>query len=155
PQKNLMRKDGKEGVNSKYRETLNKSTLTVEDMEEATKPSKGEELRVQKQVLEACKRVKMREGNGVQYKLELPFKRVVKVTIEGKELLIEVNGIYDDEDNPYYIPFKMGRSERKTRLLNRLGDKHIKLFIDFIKVYEINVFKETEDIVEEIGHSER
>src|SRR5699024_8195938 len=115
---------------------------------------KGEELRVQKQVLEACKRVKMREGNGVQYKLELPFKKVVKVTIEGKELFIDVNGIYDNEDNPYYIPYKMERSEGITRLLNRLGDKHIKLFIDFITVYEINVFKETEDIVEETGYSE-
>src|SRR5699024_6575666 len=96
--------------------------------------------------------VKMREVNGVQYKLELPFKKVVKVTIEGKELFIDVNGIYDDEDNPYYIPFKMGRSEGITRLLNRLGDKHIKLFIDFITVYEINVYKETTDRDEETGY---
>src|SRR5699024_7354443 len=138
-----MRKDGKEGVNSKYRETLNKSTVTVEDMEEATKPVKGEESMAQKQVVEVCKRVEMKEGNGIQYKLELPFKRVVKVTTQVKELFIDVNGIYDDEDNPYYIPFKMGRSEGIKRHLNRLGDKHIKLYIDFITIYEINVFKKT------------
>src|SRR5699024_6556423 len=151
PQKNLMR-NNEDNKGSKYRETLNKSTLTVEDMEEATKPLQGEELRVQKQIIEACKRFKMKDG-GIQYKLELPFKKVVNVTIEGKDLFIEVNGIYDDEDNPYYMPFKMGRSEGITRLVNRLGDKYIKLYIDFITVYEINVYKETTDREGETGYS--
>src|SRR5699024_4729798 len=151
------------------------------DMEEATKPLQGEELRVQKQIIEACKRFKMKDG-GIQYKLELPFKKVVNVTIEGKDLFIDVNGIDDDEDNTYYMTFKSGinkrnvyiierkrkyhgkdnqyymdfkkgRSERITRLVNRVKDKYIKLYIDFITVYEINVYKETTDREGETGYS--
>lgn len=154
PQKNLVKKNQRKGsMSSGYMESLNDGKITLEDLEDMSKPLEGEDLRLQQQIIESCKRVKMRDGEGVEYRLEKPFKRVVRVSLRGKYVYIDRKGIFDDEENPIYIPFKMERSEGLTRMVRENGDKYIKLFIDLITIFEISVYAISSESEEKVTNN--
>jgi len=135
-----MKEDMDSGFLS-YQQSLNDSTLTMEDLNKLTEPLSEEGLRIQEQVLEACERYKL-DGGTITCRLEKPYKKRVVVNIGGEVLYISEDGIYSAFDTPYYIKGTMSKSWGLTRIVNVLGEKSIKLFIDLITIYEVSVYKE-------------
>lgn len=151
--------EDRKNENDVFSKSMNDSTMTLEDIQKLSKPIGGEPLRIQEQIVEACKRFNITGKGTVMHEYEPPYKKKVIVKIEGYSLKVYEKGIYGILDEPYYIEEKMSKSEGLTRLVKDFDKKYITLFIDLLTLYDVNVYNVLEEpdepeVVEEDNYTE-
>lgn len=143
-----MRKSKDEGLSPFYA-TQNEGELSIEELDRKSQPLTVEGRRVQEQVEEACKRFEIETGSVLEYDLEPPFNKRVRVRMNEEIMCIDESGIYSPFDTPYYIRGTMSKSACLTRLLSRFDHKYLKLFIDFVTIYDMSVYTITKDGIDD------
>src|SRR5699024_9779834 len=143
-----MQKSKDDGLSPFYA-TQNEGELWKEEIERKTQPLTAEGKRVQEQIEEACKRFKTEKGGGLEWELEPPFNKRIRVRMGEEIICIDESGMYSPFDTPYYLRGTMSKSACLTRLMSRFDVNYLKLFIDFVTIYDISVYAITSDGIEE------